>query len=692
MSFFEIHTFSFGFAEKGTFMNEFEKLARELVGQMTIAEKCAQLKYDAPAIPRLGVPEYNWWNEALHGVARSGVATVFPQAIAMAASFDDKLIYNVADAISDEARAKYNEYKRFGGTQIYQGLTFWSPNINIFRDPRWGRGHETYGEDPYLTGRMGSAFVRGLQGDPNYKYRKLDATLKHYAVHSGPENLRHGFDAVATKQDMFETYLEAFRYCVEASDPSAVMGAYNRTNGEPCCASPTLIDILYNTFGFNGYYLSDCGAINDINAHHHYTETPAESSALAVKAGCVLNCGSAYASLLAAHEAGMIDEDTITEAAVKLFTARYRLGMFADDCKYDSIPYDVVNCTKHKKLNAKMARESIVLLKNNGILPLDNNRDLKIAVIGPNADDTEVLLGNYNGTPYDHTTIFEGIKRAAKGKVYYAMGTRYFRGDVDAWDEHYIREAQLAADRSDVVVLCLGLAPRFEGEEGAGDKQDIEIPEAQRTLYEAILSRGKPIITVSVSGSAMNLCRQDETSDAVIQFFYGGSDGGNALADIIFGKTVPSARLPVTFYRSTDELPPFEDYSMENRTYKFYRGNPLYPFGHGLSYTTFEYSNFTFKDTTDGARLAVRVKNTGARDGDEVVLIYCHEKEADVRVPIKKLIAFTRVSLHAGEEKTVVLKADKRAFTHVLDDGSVVPAKGKFDIYCGNIETEIVIK
>ena len=672
-------------------MNEFENLARNLVSQMTLAEKCAQLKYDAPAIPRLGVPEYNWWNEALHGVARSGVATVFPQSIAMAASFDDKLLYRVADAISDEARAKHNEYKRFGGTQIYQGLTFWSPNINIFRDPRWGRGHETYGEDPYLTGRMGAAFVRGLQGDPDYKYRKLDATLKHYAVHSGPENLRHGFDAVASKQDMFETYLEAFRYCVEKADPSAVMGAYNRTNGEPCCASPTLIKILYKTFGFDGYYLSDCGAINDINAHHHYTETPAESSALAVKAGCVLNCGSAYASLLAAHDAGLIDEDTITEAAVKLFTARYRLGMFADDCKYDEIPYDVVDCPKHRRLNEKIARESIVLLKNNGILPLDNTPDLKIAVIGPNADDPEVLLGNYNGTPYEYTTVFEGIKRAAKGKVYYAKGTRYFRGDVDAWDEHHIREAQLAADRSDVVILCLGLSPSHEGEEGAGDKIDIEIPAAQRTLYEAVLSRGKPIITVSVSGSAMNLCRQDETSDAVLQFFYGGADGGNALADIIFGKANPSARLPVTFYRSTDELPPFEDYSMENRTYKYYRGNPLYPFGHGLSYTTFEYSSLTVLPKKNGANFTVSVKNTGERAGDEIVMLYCHEKNADVRVPIKKLIAFERVSLRPGEEKVVTLKTDRRAFTHVLENGRVVYAKGAFDIYCGSIEAEINI-
>lgn len=675
-------------------MNEFEKKARELVGKMTLAEKCAQLKYDAPAIERLGVPAYNWWNEALHGVARSGIATVFPQSIAMAASFDDKLLGRVAEAISDEARAKYNEYRRFGDTEIYQGLTFWSPNINIFRDPRWGRGHETYGEDPYLTGRMGAAFVRGLQGEG--KYRKLDATLKHYAVHSGPEPLRHSFDAKATPQDMYETYLEAFRYCVENADPSAVMGAYNRTNGEPCCASPTLFNILYNTFGFKGYIVSDCGAINDINAHHHYTETPAESSALAVKAGCNLNCGSAYASLLAAYEAGLIDEETITEAAVKLFTARYRLGMFADDCEYDSIPYDVVDCSRHRKLNEKMARESIVLLKNNGVLPLKSSSSLKIAVIGPTADDVNVLLGNYNGTPYEYATIFDGIKRGTHGKVYYAKGTDYFRGDVDAWAEHCYREALLAADRADVVILCLGLSPAYEGEEGpfgyGGDKTDIELPETQRRLFEGIAARGKKLITVNVSGSAMNLCRVDEASDAVIQFFYGGADGGNALADIIFGRANPSGRLPVTFYRSTADLPPFEDYSMENRTYKFYKGEPLYPFGYGLSYTSFAYSDIEIIQKRCGVNVTVTVKNIGDKIGDEAVLLYNHERNASCRVPIKKLIGFTRVSLAPGEEKRVTIKTDMRAFSHVDEEGNTVFVKGEFDVMCGNLSAVVTIE
>lgn len=680
-------------------MDSFEKQARELVSKMTLAERCSQLLHNAPAIERLGVPAYNWWNEALHGVARSGVATVFPQSIAMAASFDDALLFRVAEAISDEARAKYNEYKRFGSTQIYQGLTFWSPNINIFRDPRWGRGHETYGEDPYLTGRMGAAFVRGLQGDPRAKYKKLDATLKHYAVHSGPESQRHSFDAVVSKQDLYETYLPAFKYCIEKASPSAVMGAYNRTNGEPCCASPTLIgEILYKQFKFKGYYLSDCGAINDIHANHHVTSTQAESAALAINNGCVLNCGSAYGALMAAYEAGLVSEETITEAAVKLFTARFRLGMFApeDDCEYNKIPYDVVDCKKNRKLNAKMARESIVLLKNNGILPLENKKDLKIAVIGPNAKEVSVLLGNYNGTPYEFTTIFEGIKNQAKGKVYYAMGSRHMRGDMGEWDEHLLRDALLAADRSDVVIMCMGLTPNYEGEEGSfgngGDKRDIELPAAQQNLFREVLARGKPVIFVNVSGSAMNLTEQDEKCDAVIQLFYCGSDGGNALADVIFGRVNPSGRLPVTFYRSTEDLPPFEDYSMDNRTYKFFRGKPLYPFGYGLSYTTFKYSNLTVKPKKHGADFTIDVTNTGSRAGDEVVLLYNHKRNADVRVPIKKLVAFKRVSLKPGETKTVQLKTEKDAFYHVNEDGEWIFTEGEFDVMCGDVAEVIYVK
>ena len=566
----------------------FEKRAKDLVSKMTLEEKVSQMKYDAPAIERLGVPAYNWWNECLHGVGRSGSATVFPQAIGMAASFNPELMNEVANAISDEARAKYNEYKKFGSTEIYQGLTFWSPNINIFRDPRWGRGHETYGEDPYLTGVMGSAFIKGLQGDG--KYRKLDATIKHYAVHSGPEALRHSFDAKVDKKDLYETYLWAFKYCIDNADPSAVMGAYNRVNGEPACGSKTLLkDILYGEFGFKGYVVSDCGAINDIHMNHKVTENSAESAALAVNNGCQLNCGNAYEWLCDAVDMDLIDEETITQAVEKLFTARFRLGMFDEDCEYNNIPYDVVECEKHTELNRNMARESMVLLKNNGILPLKNVK--KIAVIGPNADDREVLLGNYNGYPSKYTTLLEGIRKGTDAEIIHAKGCHIF-SDCPHTQGGNIREAIINAEKSDVVIMCMGLNPSLEGEQGdayntvaSGDKIDLELPKVQRQLIEAVVKTGKPVVFVNVSGSAVNLSFEKENCDALIQCFYPGAEGGNALADILFGKVSPSGRLPVTFYKSIEDLPPFEDYSMKNRTYKFFEGIPVYPFGYGLNYS-----------------------------------------------------------------------------------------------------------
>ncbi len=621
---------------------DFKARAKELVSQMTLEEKMGQLKYNAPAIPRLGIPAYNWWNEALHGAARAGTATVFPQAISMAASFNDELMEQVACAISDEVRAKYNEYKTFGDTQIYQGLTCWSPNINIFRDPRWGRGHETYGEDPYLTGRMGAAFVRGLQGyDP--VYRKTDATLKHFAVHSGPEGMRHGFNAEVEQKDLYETYLSAFRYCIDHAHPAAVMGAYNRVNGEPCCASPTLMEeILRKEFGFDGYYVSDCGAIRDIDMFHKVTAGPEESAALAVNCGCDLNCGAAYTYLQAAYEKGLISEDVITRSAERLMEARMRRGMFDDDCPYDSISMDVVESPAHIALNREMARQSMVLLKNNGILPLKGTEH--IAVIGPNADSVSVLLANYNGTPSRYTTLLRGIQEAAQGKVEYARGSHLYKdesqNDTDC-SERYLREAILAAKRSDAVILCMGLDPTLEGEEGdayngfnSGDKADLELPACQKLLYEEIVKTGKPVIFVNVSGSCINLCRQDEECAAVLQCFYPGAEGGHALADILFGKANPSGRLPVTFYRSADDLPDFTDYSMENRTYRFFRGKPLYPFGYGLSYTTFT-ENWVDDNT-------VEVTNTGSMDGWHTVL-----KFRDT--PYPTLVGFTKVFVPAGE-------------------------------------------
>ena len=621
-----------------------QERAEALVDEMSIEEQAGQLIYNAPAIERLGIPAYNWWNEGLHGLARSGVATMFPQAIGLAASYNTELMHKVATAISDEARAKYNEFKRFGSTEQYQGLTFWSPNINIFRDPRWGRGHETYGEDPLLTGKMGVAFIKGLQGEG--KYRKLDATIKHYAVHSGPENERHSFDAIVSKKDLYETYLSAFKYCIDNADPSAVMGAYNRVNGEASCASKTLLqDILYGEFGFKGSVVSDCGAIRDIHAGHKITSCEAESVALALNSGCQLNCGDAYLSLHDAYEMDLITEETITEAVTKLFEARFRLGMFDDDCEYDKIPYDVVECEEHTALNRQMAQQSIVLLKNNGILPLDKSKYKTIAVIGPNSDRFGVLIGNYNGNPSKYSTPLRGIQDAFDGRVLFAVGCHPTDIGSSMWSGHPFREGIICASKADLVIMCMGLNPSLEGEEGdaynsdmSGDKKDIELPESQRRLFDEVIKLGKPTVFVNISGSCVSLCEQDKKCDAVIQCFYPGAQGGNALADILFGKVSPSGRLPVTFYRSTDDLPPFKDYSMENRTYKFFKGTPLYPFGHGLTYGQIE-ENWIDEST-------VEISNRGGMDTGYSVLKFKNE-------PHPELVDFKKVFIKVGETITV---------------------------------------
>lgn len=627
---------------------DFKEQAKALVAQMTLEEKCEQMRYDAPAIERLGIPAYNWWNEALHGVARAGAATVFPQAIAMAAAFNAPLMEEVATAISDEARAKYNEYKTYGDTLIYQGLTLWSPNINIFRDPRWGRGHETYGEDPYLTGVLGTAFIKGLQG--NGKYRKCDATLKHYAVHSGPEAKRHGFDAVCNQKDLYETYLWAFKYCIDHAKPASVMGAYNRVNGEASCASKTLLqDILRDEFGFDGYVVSDCGAIKDIHGDHGITKTAAESVALAVKNGCDLNCGAAYRNMGEALEQGLLDEETITCSVERLMETRLRLGMFADDCEYDAIPYDVVECEKHISLSRKMAQEGIVLCKNDGILPLKKVK--KIAVIGPNADSSMVLFGNYFGRATRYTTLLNGILEGAPDgvKVRYAKGCDLVTLDTRAHIEKYVREAELAAKDADVVIMCMGLDPGLEGEQGdrysagfaAGDKPDLELPAVQKDLYESIRKTGKPIVFVNVTGSCVALGEIDRTANAVVQCFYPGAEGGHALADILFGKVSPSGRLPVTFYAGDKDLPDFEDYSMENRTYKFYTGTPVYPFGHGLTYSDIR-ENWLDDKT-------VEVENRGKVDTAYSILRYEY-------IPHKNLCGFEKIFIKAGEKQTIIFQ------------------------------------
>ncbi|MBQ7009812.1 MAG: glycoside hydrolase family 3 C-terminal domain-containing protein, partial [Ruminococcus sp.] len=536
-------------------------------------------------------------------------------------------------------RAKYNEYVKFGDTDIYQGLTIWSPNINIFRDPRWGRGHETYGEDPYLTGRMGTAFIKGLQGEG--KYRKVDATLKHYAVHSGPENGRLSFNSIVNEKDLYETYLWAFKYCIDNADPSAVMGAYNRMNGEPCCASKTLLeDILRGEFGFKGYVVSDCGAICAINNEHKVTENYAESSALAVNNGCDLNCGDAYKWLKTAVALNLISEETITKAVERLFTARFRLGMFADDCEYDNIPFDVVESKQAAEINREMAQESIVLLKNNGILPLKS--DMKIAVIGPNADSKDILLGNYCGMPSKYYTLLRGIQEYAD--VGYAQGCTLFEVPNIHWGLT-VREALVEVKNADVVIMCMGLDATMEGEEGdaynaqtGGDKVTLELPDVQNELYEEVLKLGKPIVYVNVSGSCVNLARRKNECAAVLQCFYPGAMGGLALADILFGKVSPSGRLPVTFYESIDDLPAFNDYSMENRTYKFYKGTPVYEFGYGLTYSEIE-ENWIDENT-------VELTNKGDFDTKYSVLKFEY-------IPHKNLCGFKKVFIQKGEKVKV---------------------------------------
>ena len=583
---------------------------------------------------RLGIP-VALQTENLCGYPAAG-GTLFPAQINVGATWQPELAGQMAAVIGQESRA----------VGINSAM---SPVIDVSRDPRWGRTYETYGEDPYLTGEMGVAFVKGLQGDdPNC--RKVDATLKHYAVHSGPESLRHSFDVHVEDGDLYETYLWAFKYCIDHADPSAVMGAYNRVNGEPACASETLLQkILFGEFGFEGYVVSDCGAICDINRNHQVTANEAESAALAVNNGCILNCGDAYKWLKTAVLLGMISEETITASVEKLFEARFRLGMFDKDGPYDQLTDEVVESPEHLALSRKMAQESVVLLKNNGILPLDPKAN--VAVIGPNADDKSVLLGNYNGTPSQYITLLRGIQEAAQGKVRYARGCHIHRATVGQWEEHPLREAILAAQKSDVVILCMGLNPTIEGEEGdayngdmSGDKTSLDLPASQEALIEEILKVGKPTVFLNVTGSCVNLTREDQACDAVLQVFYPGAEGGKAVADILYGKVSPSGRLPVTFYHNDSELPRFTDYSMKGRTYKYFQGKPLYPFAHGLSYTEFAYENLAF----DGANVTGTVKNTGAMASGHAIPVFVKDPEEEgVNC---RLAGFARVELEPGQE------------------------------------------
>ena len=652
--------------------------AKALVAQMTIEERASQLKYDAPAIDRLGIPAYNWWNEALHGVARAGTATMFPQPVAMASMFDEDIMKKIGDAVATEARAKYNEAVKHGDHDIYKGLTFWSPNINLFRDPRWGRGQETYSEDPYLTARLGVSYIKGLQGDG--EYLKVAACAKHFAVHSGPEALRHEFDAEVSEKDLWETYLPAFEAAVKEGEVESVMGAYNRTLGEPCCGSELLMKkILRGKWGFEGHYVSDCWAISDFHNHHHITATAPESAALAIKMGCDVNCGVTYLYLLRALEDGLITEEDITAAAERVFTTRFLLGEFDENCAYNAIPYETVECAEHLALSEEAARKSVVLLKNDGILPLNLENLRTIGVIGPNADDRMSLIGNYHGTASRYITVLEGIQDYVgdKARVLYSEGSHLYRDRVEGLGlpNDRIAEAQTVAEHSDVVVLVVGLNENLEGEEmhesnagGSGDKLDLLLPEPQRRLMEAVAETGKPVILINMTGSAMDLRFADQHFSAVVQGWYPGARGGKVIAELLFGKYSPSGKLPVTFYNSADDLPDFTDYAMENRTYRYFKGDVLYPFGYGLTYGKVEVPDATLREDGDRFIITATVTNSG-RATDEILEVYIRDNESKFAVRNHSLCGFTHISIGENETKTAEIMVPKTALEIVDDHG-----------------------
>lgn len=677
---------------------QYRERAKELASQLTLEEKTSQTLYEAAAIDRLGIRSYNWWNEALHGVARAGTATVFPQAIGLAATFDEDFLEEIGDAISTEGRAKYNMQQKYHDTGRYKGLTFWTPNINIFRDPRWGRGHETFGEDPYLTSRMGVRLIFGIQGHDE-SYLKAAACAKHFAVHSGPEDLRHEFNAEVSEQDLYETYLPAFYACVREGQVEAVMGAYNAVNGEPCCGSRRLlIDILRKDWRFQGHVTSDCWAIKDFHQGHMVTSGPLESVALAMNNGCDLNCGNLFHYLTEAVEKGMVDESRMEEAVTNLFTSRMKLGTMdkEDLTPFRDIPYETVDSNEMRALNREAASKCVVLLKNDGILPLNASKLKTIGVIGPNADNRKALVGNYEGTSSEYITILDGI-RAAVGentRILYSEGCHLFKEIIPRTDRR--SEVQAVCAASDVVICCLGLDAGLEGEEGdqgnefaSGDKPNLNLPGSQLEILQLAYASGKPVVLVLLSGSALAIPWAQEHVSAILTGWYPGAQGGNGIADILFGKKNPEGRLPVTFYKTTEELPAFTDYSMKGRTYRYMEQDALYPFGYGLSYTDFSYSDIGLSAMTlteNGVTVSGTLTNTGAMDGAETVQVYVKAKREGT--PNAQLKGLKKYFLKAGESTSFSITLPLSAFGLCDETGTKKVLPGAYEIFVGGTQPD----
>lgn len=678
--------------------------ARELVSQMTLEEKVSQTLSWAKGIDRLDIIAYNWWNEALHGVARAGVATVFPQAITLAGSFDEDLVYEVADTISTEGRAKYNNQQKYSDTDIYKGLTFWSPNVNIFRDPRWGRGHETYGEDPYLTSRLGVSFVKGIQQETD-GVMKAAACAKHFAVHSGPEDIRHSFNAEVSQQDLRETYLPAFETCVKEGKVEAVMGAYNRTNGEPCCGSKTLLkDILRDEWGFTGHVTSDCWAIKDFHEGHRVTHSAVESVALAMNNGCDLNCGNLFTSLVDAVEQGLVDESRIDEAVVNLYVSRMKLGVLGTPkhTAYDDITLMDCDTAKSKALNLKAAKRSLVLLKNDGLLPLKKEAVKTIGIIGPNANNRKALVGNYEGTSSEYVTVLEGVRKfvGEDVRILYSEGCHLHKDRVENLGvaNDRIAEVKGICENSDVIVLCMGLDAGLEGEEGdqgnayaSGDKPNLDLPGIQQTIIDTAAEFNKPVVLVVLSGSALAIGKASDEVNAVLYAGYPGAQGGNAVAEILFGAASPEGKLPITFYKTTEELPEFTDYSMKGRTYRYMTQDALYPFGFGLNYADVKLNNVsvnTTKITKDGVDVTVELTNDSQYETAETVQLYIKAERANT--PNASLKGLKKVRLLPGESKEVKLHLTFDSFGLYDEEGKLVVGQGDYTLYVGKSQPDKV--